>query len=295
MIWLCLIAFSSLVFPQSAVDRSTPTAKSPSDITFADSKDIAQSSDFSSRVLAELNKTFDQAFHLALRPAICGNIFLEMPRHTAEGLVRAQISSMLKIVAEAMVKAGLFDQSLQAAQSIPNYPERLQVLCNIAKAMMKVGQKEKAIAVLDQALQIAQNILDAYSRPSALCDIAKAMVEAGQKEKAATILDQALQFAHNISDASSCLSVLCDIAKAMAETGQRGKAATVLDQALRIAQSVSDDYRRSKALRSIVEAMAELGLLERAFEVAKGIEMPIHRLHALTTIVAEMRKAGKIK
>jgi hypothetical protein len=41
--------------------------------------------------------------------------------------------------------------------------------------------------------------------------------------------------------------------------------------------------------------MAEAGLSERAFEVARDIEDPIHRLQALATIVAEMRKAGKVK
>jgi serine/threonine-protein kinase len=193
-------------------------------------------------------------------------------------------SSTLRDIAEAMAKAGQVNRALQIAQKIEY--DRSSALRDIAKAMVEAGQADQANQAFQLAFQIAQKIGDASDRFKALRDIAEAMAKAGQTEQANQAFQLAFQAAQKIGDAWGRSKALSDIAKAMAGAGQ-------VDRVLQIAQKI--EYDRSLELRNIAEAMAEAGQLDRALEVAETIDDPIARLQALAAIVAAKREAEKGK
>jgi len=67
-----------------------------------------------------------------------------------------------------MAKAGQFDRALQVAQEIEDASARSEALMDIAEAMAKAGQTERANETFQLALQVAQEIEDASLRSSAL-------------------------------------------------------------------------------------------------------------------------------
>lgn len=79
-------------------------------------------------------------------------------------------------------------EALQAVQRIEDKSERLVALSRLVEAMVKLGEKQKAIAVSNQALLIAQRVRNTKRRSLTLFDAARVMAEAG-------LSDQVLQVA----------------------------------------------------------------------------------------------------
>jgi len=65
-------------------------------------------------------------------------------------------------------KAGQFDRALQVAQKIEDALVRSWALADIAEAMAKAGQTERANQAFQLALQVAQKLKDASDRSLAL-------------------------------------------------------------------------------------------------------------------------------
>ena len=81
-----------------------------------------------------------------------------------------------------MAKAGQFDRALQIAQKIEDAWFRSLALRDIAEAMAKAGQLDRA---LDRAVEVAETIDDPVRRLQVLADILAAKQGKGNQEAAA--------------------------------------------------------------------------------------------------------------
>lgn len=86
---------------------------------------------------------------------------------------------------------------------------------HFAKAHAQAGLKQEAIALFDQALQAAQSIENDWSRAQALRDIVKTEAESGLVTYSATVLKQTLQGALSITYAELRADALYAIAMAL--------------------------------------------------------------------------------
>jgi serine protease Do len=182
-----------------------------------------------------------------------------------------------------MAEAGQFDLALQIAQKIEVAWHRSSALAEVAAAMAKAGQTERADQAFRLALKIAYE--DASDRSWALRDIAEAMAKAGQ-------FDRALQIAQKIGDALVRSLALRKIAEAMAEAGQTERANQAFQLALQTTQEIHRWFR-PLPLKEIAEALAKAGQIDRAVDVAEMIDKPVVRLQALAAIMVAKQKAGK--
>ncbi len=160
-----------------------------------------------------------------------------------------------------------FEQTLKEALLIPQWIDdafsQSKAFSDIAEAIAKTGEKQKAVSIFNQALQTAQRIENAHLRLSALSSITINMAGAG-------LSNRAFQLATTIENAYLRSLTLSYIAVAIARSGEKQKAIGTFNQALQVAQRIKDADSHSSALFLIATAMAKAGFLNKPFNYPKG-------------------------
>ncbi|MBD3561679.1 hypothetical protein H6S82_22950 [Planktothrix sp. FACHB-1355] len=132
-------------------------------------------------------------------------------------------------IAEALVKAGQIERSLQIAESLKKDDSKQEALTNIAVQLAEIGQ-------VDRALQIANTLSLLGLKESALTKIASKYLEIGQ-------LDRAVQVAQSLEENNKA-NILAKIVDAFAKLGNS-------ETALQVAQTIPSQEIKANAIANI--------------------------------------------
>ncbi|MHA2612210.1 MAG: hypothetical protein V2G33_07510 [bacterium JZ-2024 1] len=190
-----------------------------------------------------------------------------------------------------------YQQGIKYAQSIQDEKSRLRTFRDIAEAMKRAGENEKALTIITQVLQEASGIKDESDRSPALLDIVQAMGYLGLAE--VDLFNKAYQSALSFQGETERDVMFRVIAEAMAKAGKAQGNITMLNHALQIAQNIKDSFHRAFALSSIAEAMAQAGerqtavhLFDQALQDAQSIEDEAFYERTLRGIVNSLEKGN---
>ncbi len=204
----------------------------------------------------------------------------------------------VKIV-KNLVKENRFEEALRIARLIDNVSLRLSALGAVAVKMAESGMRQQSSQVLDEIKIKKGSIIDAISVVKALHKIAEKVAKAGIKERAKEIFDYALQVAQGIKPEPwssfaerSCpdLFVIAPVISTMADVGFIDEA---LEACKKLAESKSLPSREAypQVLHHISVKLAETGQIERALELARGINQPYHKAVSLAAIARVLLNA----
>jgi tetratricopeptide (TPR) repeat protein len=175
--------------------------------------------------------------------------------------------TLVAAVAETWARAGEIDTATQLATQVPDrLPARIAVLQEIAAALARASDHEKAEAAFDEALQLARGSINVLQRAQTLLSIAKAQAGVGMKAAADTTFDQALEAASSVriigekgrgvmlpAPDTQLALLLQQLAMGRAEAGEIG-------QALQITRSIAYDLRaRARTLLALAEPQMRIG------------------------------------
>jgi tetratricopeptide (TPR) repeat protein len=162
--------------------------------------------------------------------------------------------------------------------AVTKSPGNVRLLCAIAKAQVRAGLTQKAVATFDEALRAAEATVTATQVRGdvivvgALADVADAQREAGLAAAARETRDRAAAVAEAITNDRDRAQVL----PLLAEMRAKAEDATpdLFAQSLAIARTLPDDHHRAHALQLTAVAQAHAGLRDEAahtFAEAAGI------------------------
>jgi tetratricopeptide (TPR) repeat protein len=179
---------------------------------------------------------------------------------------------VIAAVAETWARAGEIDTATQLAAQVPDRLPlaRIAVLREIAAALARASQHDKADAAFDQALQLAYRWKDPLQRAETLLAIAKAQAVVGMKAEADITFDQAVQAAATVriigekgrftlpAPESRLALLVQQLATRQAEAGN-------IEQAVQIARSIAYDLRiRARTLLALADLQTRAGATAEA-------------------------------
>lgn len=195
---------------------------------------------------------------------------VEQALSLAQGTPNASERSEVLIEIVGHLNATQINEVLSLVRKLKGVENRGQVFCEIAKALIALGNSERAFAV-------AQAIGDVYERVQVLIDIAPSL--------GAEQLNKALALARSVAYAPAQAVALVRIASHLPEAEQRTR---ILEEALALARTVEHPFRRVQALTDIA-ACLPLGkersrVLEEALTITRVVEYTFWRFEALAEI-----------
>ena len=202
-------------------------------------------------------------------------------------------------VVETAAKMGCIDESLMVARGFKDNKTRVSALECVAKAMARKGCIQDALDVL-QELGHAN---DEVCRLETVVEVAQAMAEGGHMKEALDLTHTipkkgqvvyARGIVRNVEYAYWRVSVLSKIVQVAPKT-KNINVNDILRNILDLVGSISDDNFRIRASVDVAWAIAEGGRIERAMNVAQGIEWYKERAEALAHIARTMAKKGYIE
>ncbi|MGR3608407.1 MAG: hypothetical protein ACU0BN_06020 [Sulfitobacter sp.] len=165
----------------------------------------------------------------------------------------------IKDIAISQAQAGLYNESLKTARSIPDRKVQENALSQISIKMAETGD-------LDQALNLASGLSIGSAASQAYSAIVSSKIELGKFGDAERLFEK-------IEDNQARRDVLIEYAKALASKGQME---TSMDLLTRI-----DDVYRSAAMKDIFEIQVSEGDYESAWETADNIPDDSYRCQAV--------------
>lgn len=174
--------------------------------------------------------------------------------------------ALIAAIAETWAQAGEIDTATQLATQVPDrLLARIAVLREIAAALARAPQREKAEAAFDQALQLAYGWKNALQRAQALYSIAQAQAAAGMKAAADTTFDGARQ-------AAATVRII----------GEKGRVTLP-----------APETRLAMLLQQLAMRQAEVGEIEQALQIARSIPYDLNtRARTLVALADLQMRAG---
>ena len=153
------------------------------------------------------------------------------------------------------------------ARRIEDLRERAEALVDVAGALTRAGQTDRAQRLAEDAVSVAERIEDPRERAEALADVAGVFAETNQ-------LDKALEVGERIEVSEERARALADVAGALARTDQVDRSLDLLEQIGDPWECVGtlEDWARAEAMVDVAGALARTGRTVEAFNVIKRIE-----------------------
>lgn len=254
-----------------------------------------------------------------------------------EGIIyRDHAISAYVAIAKALVKDGKKEMAMGILEALfegveklyeeHKEPEDLRYLIEIAKIMVEVGERTRALAKMGRIYEFVKEIEKPSERSKELARIARVMAEAGEMKESAKILEEAisisqggereyerskginelietvsekkdyeivLQIARNMEKLGSRARALLGIAQIFIKGNEKEKALDILKEARETARVIKEETERSRMLSIIAESMAEVGELEEAEWIANNIDDELEQANILLTIASLREKRGE--
>jgi tetratricopeptide (TPR) repeat protein len=191
-------------------------------------------------------------------------------------------------LAQPLVQAGMVNEAAaavnQALMTVElvekgHEPERAQMQCEMAKALIQVGAPNRAALMVWDALASAAELEFVLDSSHVLGNVILALAQVGERE----LLEQAWAVAE-VSDVEydyereRKASVFGQLAQAFAQIGRAAEAAEAAKSALAIAEAMENEYSQAKTLSSVAQVLVEAGMLAEATRATQGALRAIDKL-----------------
>ena len=203
-------------------------------------------------------------------------------------------AAALADVARALVAIGQSDRAEeaataaeQAARAITSPDRQAGALADVARALAAIGQSDRAEQVATAAERAARAITDPNRQAGALADVAVAIAKIGGQS------DRAEQVARAITDPDLQARALTAVSRTLAEIGQSDRAEQVATAAERAARAIADPNRQAEVLTAVSRTLAEIGQSDRAEQVARAITDPYRQAGALAYVAGALAEIGQ--
>ncbi|MGW3663539.1 tetratricopeptide repeat protein [Streptomyces sp. NPDC005141] len=200
-------------------------------------------------------------------------------------------------VAGVMARSGEYEQAIRLIDTMPAPRGRsnrhAETLCVIAEALLKAGDRGRALEMGQRATSTAHAEIDWMTRAHQLFLVADSLCDAGEFDCARGVLDEvlgrggtennseppyeapsilakagdfdrAILLAREFGHAPTRASAQISIAEAMASSGERERALTLLRETLDLCRESDSGKWRMSILAAIAEVVAKSGDLEHA-------------------------------
>ncbi|MBC7326965.1 hypothetical protein H5T87_02480 [bacterium] len=231
--------------------------------------------------------------HLGVEPV------LELARGVEDKEVR---SEAFKEIAVRLAEMGKYEEAKAVADEGIRYIDHaISADGAIAKAMVKGGEKERAMSILEELYEEVEKLYEEHKESEDLqyltknlLKITKNMVEIGERTRALAKMGRIYEFVKKIEKPSERSYQLAEIAIDMAEAGEMKESAKILEEAISIAQGGGEEYERSKGINELIETVSEKKDYEIVLQIARNMEKLGSRARALLGI-AQIFIKGKEK
>ena len=194
-------------------------------------------------------------------------------------------AALLEQITLAYLKAGQYEQALQATQFMADVHRQAHLLQQIALGNIRAGNYEQGLRL---AQRIARLTDQALFGVEVLTQIALRYVKAGQ-------YDHALQVAQTTPRPSSTAWIMTEIAGTKEQKDFTARAFTTLSQAADIAMTIPNDSLKSLVQGQIGQTYARLGDYPRALEITQTIREVRHRTDTIVAIAHTAIEAGDLE
>ncbi|HMR67860.1 MAG TPA: NACHT domain-containing protein, partial [Anaerolineae bacterium] len=188
-------------------------------------------------------------------------------------------------IAQILTFEQAVDHALVIVSTIESLRERVYTLTKVATIVAGAGDLTKAMEVFDQAFVEAKyNVFD-------LCDLARALFKVGDIERAMVVMSRIPDLSEWETTAYQTATRLCQMAETFVEIKRESKAEEILAQVLSIMEKIEEHEDKVYILSQVVQIMTELGLniqaldiFEQACDIVKEIEAGWEKASALQTL-----------
>jgi len=190
-------------------------------------------------------------------------------------------------LAEAIARAGDHDRALRVAEQISQPSTRAAALRRLVPVIAAAGNRDQTRAIVTTAERVLAQVRDPAERAEARARLATAAAAAGLGGQARELLGRARQTARDVGRKEQRAQVLCRLAEAAVASGDLGLAE-------QLSLQIDDPGWRGQALASVVRAHAAAGDRERAARTVDQIADSGWAQEAASALVEGLANAGSI-
>lgn len=178
------------------------------------------------------------------------------------------------------------EQALSCAEENEDFYQQGMLFNEFVEKLIELQDYDRALAAADGMED------DSWSKALAYANLAGALAKAGQAERASALLERALAQARSESEDYSLdtCKALARIAAAYAQLGKTEQAAAALSLATRLTEQV-DELNRDQARTTVAAGYAAAGLDGQALHLT-GLVAPDRKADALTAVASAYVRAG---
>ncbi len=194
----------------------------------------------------------------------------------SEVLSASYKSTAFAEIVSFLASSGEYDHALDIARSMNNSSHKCFALLSIASSLTSAGKEKKVRKLLQAALETIIGIDDADDKGRAFSIIASSLESHAE-------YDLALEIASKIYDDNEKIQFFLEIMSKLFITGEKDKAIDVFQSAL---DAANNSIYKPFFLISIASSLTTVGEIDRALEVASGIDDHVYDKNYLFVRIA---------
>jgi len=186
-----------------------------------------------------------------------------------------------------LLKKGKFEEAFEIAKGVERLDERIHLLIALAKELANAIEK-KPWGIFDDAIRDAKSIGNDRERDEALYWIIDGLLKVEQ-------IDRAKGLVKEIKEEMIRVDTILKIAEGLMEKGNKQEAKKCLEESERMVSEMEDSYQKSLSQKRMASDFLELGELEKAKEIANGIEVNFIKEEAIALIAEALAKEDRVE
>jgi tetratricopeptide (TPR) repeat protein len=186
-----------------------------------------------------------------------------------------------------LLKKGKFEEAFEIAKGVERLDERIRLLIAFAKELADAIEK-KPWGIFDDAIRDAKSIENDRERDEALFWIIDGLLKVEQVDRAKGLVKE-------IKDEMIRVDTILKIAESLMEKGNKQEAKKCLEESERMVSEMEDSYQKSLSQKRLASDFLELGELEKAKEIAKGIEVNYIKEEAIALVAEALAKEDRVE
>jgi RNA polymerase sigma factor (sigma-70 family) len=187
-----------------------------------------------------------------------------------------------------------FHQALEAAQDIPDAPQRVEVLEQIALAQAKAGDPKGATKTFAQACKVART-LPADAKARTLVSLGLLQTQSGDRAGARKAFQEGVAVAEAIEDTDARINTLISVGIALAAAKDRPAARKAFQLARKAADTLTSETNKISRIGWIAFGQARAGLVKEALKTATDLTDESAQREAYHQIAVAQARAGDFK
>jgi tetratricopeptide (TPR) repeat protein len=186
-----------------------------------------------------------------------------------------------------LLKKGKFEEAFEIAKGVERLDERIRLLIALAKELANAIEK-KPWGIFDDAIRDAKSIENDRERDEALFWIIDGLLKVEQ-------IDRAKELVKEIKNEMIRVDTILKIAESLMEKGNKQEAKKCLEEGERMVSEMEDSYQKSLSQKRLASDFLELGELEKAKEIANGIEVNFIKEEAIALVAEALAKEDRVE